>query len=249
MAVIIEKNYAFEYFNTQIKRQGKKSKMHDSVKSAVPGYIFIELKPDLMYFPPKLWHIVKSVPGVIRVLDRWYETGAPAKYSGHISKEEFQTFVNNVEDGCQVEIVSDEIVDREKLQEERDKKEKEVLHQINVGKYPQKENKSYFEDNRETIGEQAEHIFAQKEKAGKILKKQLEKCRVFLKRKREIISMPAKLFNALTRNLLKMIYDQTVVPLDPLTAMSELMKENRLKKIFLDMIAHELTWERGAECA
>jgi transcription antitermination factor NusG len=249
LAVIIEKIYAFEYFNTRIKRQGKKSKMHDSVKSAVPGYIFIELKPDLMYFPPKLWHIVKSVPGVIRVLDRWYETGAPAKYSGYISKEEFQTFVNNVEDGCQVEIVSDEIVDREKLQEERDKKEKEVLHQINTGKYPQKENKSYFEDNRETIGEQAEHIFAQKDNASDILKRQLEKCRVFLKRKREIISMPAKLFNAFTQNISEMIFGHENKPLDPKTSMSELMKENRLLRIFLDMLSYELSWGRGTECA
>ncbi|GGK33016.1 hypothetical protein GCM10010965_27390 [Caldalkalibacillus thermarum] len=215
----IDKIHAFETNIHQYELNQKKYRSRKKSRSAVPGYVFIEFRPDFAYFPKKLWHLIKNITFVIRVVDRWYDTGAPAKYSGHIPKEEFDRFARNVDTESQAEVWSDDIY---KIQDEQEQKEKEVLHQINTGKYP-KENKSHFECNKENECEQEEHSFGQ-EKPSHILQKQIEKCKVFLKRNRIVTTVPSKLFNALRQayNFMKM---------------PEMLEDNLFTKIILELIS------------
>ena len=216
---LIEKIHAFEKATYQYELRNGKYRSRKKSRSAVPGYVFIEFRPDLAYFPRELWHIIKAIKFVIRVVDRWFDTGAPAKYSGHIPKEEFDRFAQNVDTESEAEVWSDDIY---KIQEEQEQKEKEVLHQINTGKYP-KENKSHFECNKENENEQVEHFFAQEEPSDR-LKKQIARCKAFLKRNRIVTTVPSKLFNALRQayNSLKM---------------SEMLEDNLFTRIILDLIS------------
>ncbi|WP_040980387.1 MULTISPECIES: hypothetical protein [Oceanobacillus] len=152
------------HINT-IRKDSKK------IKAALPGYILLELKADLLYLPNTLWQLIKYCPAVIAI---------PSKYS--IPKEEMNQFFEiTIEPEIEIEF---EVV---KDYKEIIKKKKELVHAANKTDDKEKE-KSFLKEFDNLEQDIVSEVNKLKESTV------IEKIRAFIKNKKETISLPVSLF-------------------------------------------------------
>lgn len=171
-----ETNQMRESYREEIALQSKKLKniggRSKKIQGVLKGYILLELKEDLFELPKKVWHLIKSIPKV---------TGIVSPYS--LPDEEIEQFFEHISLAPTIEVYSSEEV-------KQDENDCDRLHEENIEVADQKMDK---DDKREaSIAEQLEEL---KELADgdSPIQSMFEKCHSFIRRKREVLSMPIPL--------------------------------------------------------
>lgn len=170
---------------TQLKSTTK------SLHSVLSGYLLIELEQNSTYLPNRLWHLIKSVPLVSKILS-----------TDPIPEEEMEQFISNLDEVLvpQVEISFEKEVDFEEV----NKMQCKVLEEVN--------QKGISKEEEEALIDKIDNIkLSVVEKVKKIIESKPEnplfnKIKAFIKRKREVVSMPLRLLeNLYTDNELQFI--------------------------------------------
>lgn len=146
-----------------------------TIHSVMPGYILVELKNNATYLPDRIWHLIKSVPFVNRILST-----AP------IPEHEMQSFISNLDKILEpeVEIEFGKEVDHEEVREVQS----EILEEIN--------SKEISKEDEQSLLEKIDQIqFSVVEKAKEIIANKpsnpfFRKIKAFVKRKKEVVSLP-----------------------------------------------------------
>jgi len=150
------------------------------ISSVISGYILVELNVDFYYFPDNLWHLVKSVSKV---------TGIPSKFN--VPQEEIDAFFRQVDITPEVEIQFEELLSSEEVVTVRN----ELLYEANkvVGTVEEKVLLEQIDIIAtkvvESINEMKNHI----DSTNPILSI-LERCKAFIRRKRQTVVMPKDIF-------------------------------------------------------
>ena len=134
------------------------------ISSVISGYILIELNVDFHYFPDNLWHLVKSIPNV---------TGIPSKHN--IPQEEVDAFFHRVDVTPDVELQFDELLSSDEVMAAKD----ELIGNIELVE--------------STLIDSVADMILKTDSTCPI-KSLLERCKVFVRRKRQTIIMPSTLF-------------------------------------------------------
>lgn len=134
------------------------------ISSVISGYILIELNVDFHYFPDNLWHLVKSIPNV---------TGIPSKHN--IPQEEVDAFFHQIDVTPEVELQFEELLSSDEIMAAKG----ELIENIELVE--------------STLFDSVADMILKTDSTGPI-KSLLERCKVFVRRKRQTIIMPSKLF-------------------------------------------------------
>lgn len=177
------------------------------ISSVISGYILVELNVNFHYFPDNLWHLVKSIPNV---------TGIPSKYN--IPQEEVDAFFHQVDVTPEVELQFEELLSSEEIMVSKN----ELLHEVNMvlGTPEESELIENLDSLESTLIDFVEDIILKIDSTSPI-KRVLERCKAFFRRKRQTIVIPSTLF----MNLYSEIEMQSLFP--PLSTFDFL---RRLKK-------------------
>ncbi len=175
----VKEIHAFETFTQKFSG---KSTAPKQFKSAVPGYIFIEIKyPDFYYMPPDLWHLVKSIPKVFKIL------------KDAIPMDEFETFFKSVDIEPNFEVSLKEKV---KTETEMDIENSNLLHRANTTDV--KESKRCLEQlgtvEHSTVNEveiQKQHVASIKNDSVRMM---IEKAKAVIKARKHTFNFPFSLF-------------------------------------------------------
>lgn len=166
-----------ELYREEIAQQSKKLKKTGcrgkKIQGVLKGYILLELKEDLFELPKRVWHLIKSIPKV---------TGIVSPYS--VPDEEVEHFLEHISLLPTIEVYSPEEV-------KQDENECDRLHVENMEVADQEIEKD--DKHEASIAEQLEEL---KELAdgNSPIQGMFEKCRSFIRRKREVLSIPVPLF-------------------------------------------------------
>ena len=176
----VKEIHAFETFTQKFSG---KSTAPKQFKSAVPGYIFIEIKfPNFHYMPPDLWHIVKSIPKVFKILKE------------AIPMDEFNKFYKSVDVEPNFEVGLKEKV---KTEAEVDIENSNLLHRANTTKDVQ-ESKQYLDQLDKVEQSTIKDVEEQKQHSASIkndtVRKMIEKAKAFIKAKKQTFTFPFSLF-------------------------------------------------------
>lgn len=150
------------------------------ISSVLSGYILVELNVDFYYFPDSLWHLVKSIPNV---------TGIPSKYN--VPKEEVDAFFQQVDITPEVEMQFEELLSSEEVVEVRN----EILHEANkvVGTSEEKVLLKQIDIIATKVVESINEMKNDIDSTNPILSI-LERCKAFIRRKRQTVVMPRDIF-------------------------------------------------------
>lgn len=181
---LVQAVHAFETLTRKVKPKTSKSESLSVFKSAFgEGYLFIELtfSADTRYqrLPARLWHIIKSVPKVFKILD----------YT--VPREEFERLCENLDVEPQVEVSSEaKVVEVD---------EKELLHKANTTKDPHEAkeiNKKLDNINSITtpLLHKVEQVIEKAKDANETIQRTIDKCKAFIRRKRETFLFPVTIF-------------------------------------------------------
>lgn len=182
---LVKAIHVFETFSRKVKEKSSKTELLMNFKSALnEGYIFIELSfsadTKKQRFPARLWHLVKSVPKVFRIIEHT------------VPREEFERLCNNLNVEPVVEIASEKKIE--------DIDEKKMLHKANTAKDPReaKEIRKKLDNLNATITPliyKVEQVIEQaKDTSKQSINRMIEKCKAFIRRKRETFIFPMSLF-------------------------------------------------------
>lgn len=162
----------------QIRNHTKK------IQSVFPGYILIELKEDFHYLPDHLYHLIKSVPGVI--------SSSLNNSRLKILDDEVDVFFQTLELTKEVEVQLDEVLSYE----EKRQKENEILHQMSqpVGKEKKQELVKELDNLNLNVEQEVS-------KMRKVSDTFIERIRTFIKNKHQTITMPLIVFHRLQKDL------------------------------------------------
>lgn len=181
-----ETKKAYKAEINQLEKQvAKLRNTSKKIHSVLKGYLLIELKWDSEYLPNHLWHLIKSVPLVQNILS-----------TTPIPQEEMEQFISNMEDILEPEVVV--TFEKEKEVEEVKEITSELLYEAN--------KESTTKEEQEQIFEQIDNLnLSVVEKAKQIIKDQpvntlIKKIKAFVKRKREMVSMPLTLLEKIYTN-------------------------------------------------
>lgn len=153
------------------------------ISSVISGYILVELNVDFYYFPDNLWHLVKSVPNV---------TGIPSKYN--VPQEEIDAFFQQVDITPEVEMQFEEILSSEEFVEARN----EILHEANkvVGTVEEKDLLEKIDIIATKVVDSVNEMKNDIDSSNPIMRN-VERCKAFIRRKRQTVVVPMDLFLAL----------------------------------------------------
>ncbi|MFD1362691.1 transcription termination/antitermination NusG family protein [Lentibacillus salinarum] len=162
--------HAFETF-TQVFRG--KSTARKEMKSAVPGYIFVETNDNFPLMRKELWHLIKSIPKVCQI------------FRNEIPEEEMDYFFEtcDVEPDIEVRLNHDTQTEEQKIAAEQ-----EALHQANV------KGEQVETDVTETTVDQV-HDLQEQVKDESALKRMIGRCKAYIQRKKETFVFPFSLFH------------------------------------------------------
>lgn len=178
----IKEVHTFTQGTQKLLESGKLGKRVE--RAALPGYIFIEMNyrqgdnNTSAYIPAELWHLIKSIPGVLRQFTRAGQI---------IGADSFESLIERLVGEDQVE-ASIEIANN-------DEEMATAIHAYNVASTPEKqeaESKIVQLESAQTISEQV----------GDLKTKAAERIKTFIKRQKEVVRFPISLFEqTLNRNL------------------------------------------------
>lgn len=153
------------------------------ISSVLSGYILVELNVNFHYFPDNLWHLVKSIPNV---------AGIPSKYN--IPQEEVDAFFTQVDVTPEVEMQLDELLSNEEIHDMK----KEMLHEANkvIGTEEEGELLESIDSLETTLSGSLNEMKATIETSSPI-RSLVERCKVFVRRKRQSVVMPSTLFKGI----------------------------------------------------
>lgn len=147
------------------------------IQCVFPGYILIELDEDFHYLPDYLYHLIKSVPGVI--------SSSLNNSRMKILDDEVDGFFKTIELTKEVEVQLDEALSYK----EEKQKENNLLYQLNQNVSNEKEQELIEDlDNLDVNVEQ--EVRDMKEKSDTII----QRIKTFIKNKRKTVTMPTTLF-------------------------------------------------------
>lgn len=165
---LVKAVHAFKTYQQKFRGEDTARK---EFKSAVPGYIFIELNNGYHTLPADIWHLVKSIPKVCRI------------FRDKIPEEEIKQFFESVDVEPDIEV---KLSHPAKTEEELVAEEQETLHEANMaGTNPV--------TNETTV----EHVNDLKEQAkgNNAIQQMIRRCKAFIQRKKETFVFPASLFH------------------------------------------------------
>lgn len=169
----LELNNLRNSYQDEISQQSddlKKRKSSKKIRTVLPGYILLELKDNLFELPKQIWQMVKSVPKV---------TGIVSPYS--IPEEEMEQFFDQIDLTPTVEVyVSDE------------EQNSEGISISGEAKNPAHESRNLQVFDSEPLEYLEEDL---QEKT--CVQKMIERCRLFLRGKEQIIGVPLPFFKQL----------------------------------------------------
>ncbi|WP_203249280.1 transcription termination/antitermination NusG family protein [Sporosarcina beigongshangi] len=153
------------------------------ISSVISGYILVELNVDFYYFPDNLWHLVKSVPNV---------TGIPSKYN--VPQEEIDAFFQQIDITPEVEMQFEEILSSDAFVEARN----EILHEANkvVGTVEEKVLLEKIDIIATKVVDSVNEMKSDIDSSNPIMRN-VERCKAFIRRKRQTVVIPMDLFLAL----------------------------------------------------
>ncbi|WP_050179640.1 transcription termination/antitermination NusG family protein [Domibacillus robiginosus] len=140
------------------------------IQSVLKGYILLELKEDLFEIPKRVWHLINSIPKVI---------GVVGSYS--IPDEEMEQFFEKIDLTPAVEVCAAET---------EEKSEEEQLHEANMSGTNQETEGD--EKHEASVADQLDELKELTDDKSP-LQSMFEKCRSFIRGKREILSLPVPL--------------------------------------------------------
>lgn len=163
-----------ESYQKEIAQQSEELKNANchgrSIQSVLKGYILLELKEDLFEIPKRVWHLINSIPKVI---------GVVSSYS--IPDEEIEQFFEQIDLMPAVEVCAPET-------EEKD--EEEQLHEANMAGIDLQTEGD--ERPEASVAEQLDELKELTDTKSP-LQSMFEKCRSFIRGKREVLSFPVPL--------------------------------------------------------
>lgn len=167
---LVKAIHAFETFTQKFKG---KSTARKEMKSAVPGYIFVETTDHLPLMRKELWHLIKRIPKVCQI------------FRTEIPEEEMNYFfeVCDIEPDIEVSFDNDTQTEEQKIAAEQ-----EVLHQANV------KDEKIGTDQTETTIEQV-HELQEQTKDKNTFKRLIGRCKAYIQRKKETFIFPFSLFH------------------------------------------------------
>jgi len=167
-------------------RRNAKSRM----KSVLPGYILVELLPNFHTLPATLWHLIKTTPNVIRVVSR-----------NNIPEDQLKRFFETTEEEMEpvVQVAFEEEV---RLVEDRIREARELLHQANTTDDIKKKKERFkaVEQESKTMVEQVNEI-KESIDPDSSLKRLVQRCKAFVRRKKETFVFPIRLFETVRNDL------------------------------------------------
>lgn len=159
-------------------------------RGKLEGYILIELND--IKLSNNLWHLIKNVPKVIQIL------------KNQVSEEEFHQLTN-----IDLESTLDVTVDRAKTEEEIANEQRELLHKANMEKDIKKQEE-YIRKMDELDNTPANQLKKLKDEAVGVIKAQIDKCKAFIKEKKERFIFPFSLFLKVKETLPDTPYEKLV---------------------------------------
>lgn len=189
----IKKQYKKEINELQ-RKVSELRKRTKSIHSVMSGYLLIELKSSVTYLPDLLWSLIKSVPLVSKVLSM-----------NPIPADEVKQFFYKLKDALVPDI---EIQFGKELEyDEIDKIETKLLEKVNEKGTTKEEQERLFDqmdDYRLSVVEKIKSLLQKKKE--KPVNPFLQKINAFIRRKKEVVSMPLHyLENLYTHEELKFI--------------------------------------------
>lgn len=166
---LVKAVHAFKTYTQKFRGEDTARK---EFKSAVPGYIFVELNNGYHTLPAELWHLIKSIPKVAHI------------FRDKIPEEELDLFFETVDTEFELEVgFSQKMQTREEIQQENKKR----LHEANMsGKEPKL-------DDGKTVTDQINEI-KEEVKEDSALRRMIKHCKGFIQRKKETFIFPFSLF-------------------------------------------------------
>lgn len=197
LALLADYKDSIRELSKQLRAARNESK---KISSVISGYILIELNVDFHYFPDNLWHLVKSLPNV---------AGIPSKHN--IPQEEVDAFFHQVDVTPEVELQFEELLSSDEIMAVKD----ELLHEATrvIGTTTECEFIENIELVESALVDSVADTILKTDSTGPI-KSLLERCKVFVRRKRQTIIMPSTLYLSLYNEIEMQSFSLTAGTLD-----------------------------------
>ncbi|GIP08256.1 hypothetical protein J1TS5_04260 [Paenibacillus macerans] len=197
---------AVHTFTQSTRRLLSEGKMGKEIKRAVmPGYIFVEMNYSVednnqtAYLPADLWHLIKSVPGVLKQF-----TGA----GQIIGADEFQKMLGiDVEELVEVTVPVEDFVSEASHVDQVEKNVKTALHKVNTANTMKERKQALEELDTVEVREHQMVSVGYQEPSGEVTRrveelqaasgnhKWLSKIKIFLRHKKEKVRFPKLLLD------------------------------------------------------